>query len=32
MGRANRTWAEQLTWERYAERQYQAYQQALGAM
>jgi glycosyltransferase involved in cell wall biosynthesis len=26
MGRANRRWAETLTWERFAEEQYQAYQ------
>jgi glycosyltransferase involved in cell wall biosynthesis len=30
MGKANREWAETLTWERYAAEQVQAYQELLG--
>ena len=29
MGRANRDWAETLTWERYAQEQYQVYEKIL---
>ena len=29
-GRANRRWAETLTWERHAGQQYQSYQEILG--
>ena len=29
MGLANRAWAETLTWERYAQEQYQVYEQIL---
>jgi len=29
MGRANRLWAEKLTWERYARQQFEAYQEVL---
>lgn len=31
LGRANRTWAEELTWERYAGEQYQLYQDLFAA-
>ena len=31
MGRANRRWAETLTWERFAEEQYKAYQESFAS-